>query len=182
MKKMCKCHGVSGSCTMKICWQVMPEFRLIANSLLDSYNDAERVKLDRRKTGFRLRRMHSTNDKNEFNHLKLRKPRKDDMVFLQMPPDFCEKNSKVGALGTRGRRCLMMPKNIRSIISNSSLDSNDDDENRRFNSDSCSSLCCGRGYRTKVVEIAEDCDCQFQWCCSVKCKKCKKKIMEYYCN
>lgn len=48
--------------------------------------------------------------------------------------------------------------------------------------DSCSILCCGRGYNTKKIVIHERCNCKFQWCCNVRCDTCKKVIQEYTCK
>jgi wingless-type MMTV integration site family protein 4 len=164
MKQVCKCHGVSGSCSMKICWQVMPDFRIIGENLVKNLNEALQVNIDRQ--GLKVKRTRSTGLK--------RKPRKDDLVFVLRSPNFCEKNIKIGSLGTKGRRCVLLPRTILFPTNNNSSIAS--------TTESCSRLCCGRGYRTKVVEIEEDCNCQFQWCCQVKCQKCKKRILEYYCN
>jgi len=61
-------------------------------------------------------------------------------------PDFCEKNKTIGVLGVEGRRC---------------------EPNHPTNN--CTTLCCGRDTNTvlKEVEIEE---CEFQWCCSIKCR------------
>ncbi|XP_026677924.1 protein Wnt-2-like [Diaphorina citri] len=33
----CKCHGVSGSCTMKTCWRTLPPFKVIGDALMKKY-------------------------------------------------------------------------------------------------------------------------------------------------
>lgn len=48
--------------------------------------------------------------------------------------------------------------------------------------DSCSILCCGRGYNTKKIVVKERCNCKFHWCCQVKCDVCIKTIEEYTCK
>ena len=178
MKQLCKCHGVSGSCSMKICWQVMPDFRVIGENLMKTFVKASQVSIDRQKMSLKLIRK-PIKKSAEYSNSLMRKPHKDNLVYVSKSSNFCEKNLNVGSLGTRGRKCILIPKASLLLFSNSTS---------QFNSDvnplteSCAHLCCGRGYRTKVVELEEDCNCQFQWCCHVKCDKCKKRIIEYYCN
>lgn len=45
MRPMCKCHGVSGSCTVKICWRRMEEFKRIGEVLYRKFDGATRVML-----------------------------------------------------------------------------------------------------------------------------------------
>ena len=33
LKLVCKCHGVSGSCAVKICWKEVADFRVVGNAL-----------------------------------------------------------------------------------------------------------------------------------------------------
>lgn len=82
--------------------------------------------------------------RNSKNAVKLRSKRnkvrtkkevkKSDLVHVNKSPNFCKHNPKKGILGTKDREC-----------SKSSQDS-----------DSCSSLCCGRGYDTQVRICAVD--------------------------
>ncbi|KAK6180500.1 hypothetical protein SNE40_012645 [Patella caerulea] len=90
---ICKCHGVSGSCSVKICWRKMKTFRAIGTALKNRFDGASLVKMDKRKK--RLKRL---------SRLQKR-PTKKDLVYLQESPDFCEHNLEFGSLGTRGRQC-----------------------------------------------------------------------------
>ncbi|VEL37285.1 unnamed protein product [Protopolystoma xenopodis] len=45
-EKKCKCHGVSGACSLRTCWQRVSSFRRIGNQLKTSYQSAVRVHYD----------------------------------------------------------------------------------------------------------------------------------------
>lgn len=46
--------------------------------------------------------------------------------------------------------------------------------------DSCENLCCGRGYRGKLIEVNSQCRCKFVYCCKVVCDNCisMKQVFE----
>lgn len=43
MRQECKCHGMSGSCTVKTCWMRLPNFRLVGDNLKDRFDGASLV-------------------------------------------------------------------------------------------------------------------------------------------
>lgn len=43
MRQECKCHGMSGSCTVKTCWMRLPIFRVVGDNLKDRFDGASRV-------------------------------------------------------------------------------------------------------------------------------------------
>lgn len=117
---------------------------MIGSELRTKYVSATQVRLQRRLAQLQPRKI----EQKSFNIT--------DLVYLQTSPSYCEKNLRLGSLGTQGREC--------------------------HDANSCSVLCCDRGYETIVSTIEEDCDCQFHWCCEVRCKRCVKKIERRFCK
>jgi wingless-type MMTV integration site family, member 7 len=49
--------------------------------------------------------------------------------------------------------------------------------------DGCTSLCCGRGYVTKLFHRTWQCNCKFVWeHMNVKCDICNERTEEYFCK
>jgi len=92
MKVTCKCHGVSGSCSLITCWQQLAPFRKVGDYLQSKYSAATRVRSTR---SGRLK-VHRRN---------LRIPTANDLVFIKQSPDYCHSNHTIGSLGTTGRVC-----------------------------------------------------------------------------
>jgi hypothetical protein len=159
---MCKCHGISGSCSSKICWRAVASFREVGDTLKDKFDGASRVR-------FKLGRRHfSVSGSLSMQRLlplrpadrRQKRPTADDLVYIEDSPDYCENDAATGSIGTAGRLC-----------------------NRTSHStDGCQLMCCGRGYKTLVETTVEDCSCTFVWCCRVDCQKCRKTSHRHYCN
>lgn len=83
-------------------------------------------------------------------------PSKQDLVYTEESPNFCNISIKIGSLGTKGREC---------------------DPNSN-NTNGCDHLCCERGFHQETIDFDVNCKCVFKWCCEVVCSKCpqKKKI------
>ena len=93
MQPVCKCHGLSGSCTTKTCWQTMPGFRAIGTRLKDRFDGASKVI-----------------GSNEGKSLlpdgdRIKPPGSEDIVYTDRSPNFCVLNKRFGSLGTKGRIC-----------------------------------------------------------------------------
>ncbi|OWF36235.1 protein Wnt-7b-like isoform X1 [Mizuhopecten yessoensis] len=151
----CKCHGVSGACSLKTCWTTLPSFRRIGEHLYKKYNKSKMVvpyyatrnRIPTFLTLKRSKRAHA-------------KPRRSDLVYLKKSPNYCDFNSSTGSLGTVGRKC-----------------------NRTSSgTDGCDLMCCGRGYNTHQYTKTDQCHCKFHWCCYVQCRECSERTEEYACK
>uniref|UniRef100_A0AAQ4QHI6 Protein Wnt n=1 Tax=Gasterosteus aculeatus aculeatus TaxID=481459 RepID=A0AAQ4QHI6_GASAC len=93
MRTECKCHGLSGSCTLRTCWKKMPHFREVGDRLLERFNGASKVM--------------GGNDGKTLIPVgqNIKPPDKQDLIYSDESPDFCLPNRKTGSLGTRGRMC-----------------------------------------------------------------------------
>lgn len=148
----CKCHGTSGSCALKTCWQELSAFRKVGDKIKENYDTAMQVSFNKAGTGLR-NTMRSKRSKRRAN--------KEELIYITPLPDYCDSNNATSVTEmTQGREC-----------------------NPRSNkADSCTSLCCGRGYQRKTVVVKEQCNCKFEWCCFAKCEECRKEVEKFYCR
>ncbi len=93
MEIKCKCHGVSGSCTSKVCWNSMTKFRLVGKQIYSRYQQAYHMRYSKKRKQLRPIQERS------------QKPTSADLVYLRSGPDYCEPNKRHGSLGTHGRFC-----------------------------------------------------------------------------
>ncbi|CAL4066682.1 unnamed protein product [Meganyctiphanes norvegica] len=86
----CKCHGVSGSCSLITCWQQLAPFRETGDFLKEKYDGATEVKINRR-------------GKLQVKFAQFNVPTAEDLVYLEDSPDYCTRSNV--SLGTTGRYC-----------------------------------------------------------------------------
>ncbi|KAG8201598.1 hypothetical protein JTE90_012673 [Oedothorax gibbosus] len=88
----CKCHGVSGSCSLVTCWQQLAPFREVGDYLKDKYDGATEVKINHR-------------GKLQIRNPRYNLPTAEDLVYIDESPDYCVPNELTGSWGTEGRVC-----------------------------------------------------------------------------
>ncbi|GAB6029241.1 Protein Wnt-5b [Chamberlinius hualienensis] len=88
----CKCHGVSGSCSLITCWQQLVSFREVGDVLKDKYDGATEVRINKR-------------GKLQLANPRFNVPTAEDLVYMDESPDYCTRNLSVGSIGTKGRVC-----------------------------------------------------------------------------
>ncbi|KAM9579668.1 protein Wnt-5b isoform 1-T1 [Guaruba guarouba] len=88
----CKCHGVSGSCSLKTCWLQLADFRKVGDLLKEKYDSAAAMRISRK-------------GKLELVNSRFNMPTQEDLVYVDPSPDYCLRNETTGSLGTQGRLC-----------------------------------------------------------------------------
>lgn len=148
MRQECKCHGMSGSCTVRTCWMRLPSFRTVGDFLKDRFDGASRVVYANKGSN---RASHRADPRHlEPENPAHKPPSAMDLVYFEKSPNFCSYNGKTGTLGTSGRTCNSSSPGL----------------------DGCELLCCGRGFKTRTESVTERCHCTFHWCCHVSCLNC----------
>ena len=171
---VCKCHGVSGSCTTRTCWHKLPPFRRVGDFIKRKFQNA--LFVESHNGALRMTSSATVvNDQSKApNSATLRARRNDplmpirptDLIFLAPTGDTCWQN---GTSLVEGRRCIPARKKRAT---------SPPEETR-----SCSVLCksCGLRVVSSVVQVDEHCGCKFQWCCAVKCKRCSQPTEIFQC-
>ncbi|CAH1176102.1 unnamed protein product [Phaedon cochleariae] len=187
MRQECKCHGMSGSCTVRTCWMRLPPFRVIGDYLKDRFDGAShitaangghsrnnkahtnRVPKHPKMNSIMSNSIHAKRENRRRQHKygfqlkpfnpEHKPPGLKDLVYYEMSPGFCERNPKLGIQGTHGRLCNDTSMGV----------------------EGCDIMCCGRGYRTQEIVVVERCNCTFHWCCEVKCDVCRTKKTIHTC-
>jgi wingless-type MMTV integration site family protein 7 len=200
VKIICKCHGVSGSCTARTCWTSQPELRLVAEYLALSYGRALQVEPVRGRRAMRplflkLRRSApATNARTGPDYP--RKPSVRRLVFLIRSPDYCDANERLGASGISGRLCGVQS----SSSSSGGVGGGHDTDSRwtkwfqpaattaatatevAFPVNDCEAMCCGRPVDERHLVTVGRCHCRFHWCCWVTCETCRDVRTELTCR
>ncbi|XP_071448624.1 protein Wnt-10a [Hetaerina americana] len=131
-------------------------------------------------------------EEEEEERLRRSHPHPEDLLYFERSPNFCEASSV--SPGTSGRRCVAgrrRPKREQKGLKGGGVNNSHDGGGRRPGGaagrsegggeedadgpDSCSSLCCGRGYNVVRQKRTERCGCRFQWCCNVVCSNCTRE-------
>ena len=143
LKRRCRCHGMTGSCSTKTCSQRIGDFKEIGNYLKRKYRHAKLAR-------------YSNKRKLQFNTAKGFRPvrvKHNSLLYMVASPNYCVKNLALGSLGVLGRVC---PKSETSSDQCESL---------------CKS--CGLQPREVVQYKTVKCHCKFHWCCKVRCQWCR---------
>ena len=148
------CNGATAGCTVKYCHRRIVRLSEISAKLIKKYDSALKGTPDivTQKVTFSFDNRHVTN-----NGYEIDSSATDSLVYLDKSEDNCAKVD--GYYKTMGRECVL-------------------EEGR---TDSCSKLCCGRGYKKTLVEVESSCNCSFIYCCEVKCETCKSERQIYEC-
>ena len=145
MEKVCKCVGISGSCDTQCCYKILRPLRVSIDWLQNQYISAKKVKPSSRP------KRDGTSDL--VTAIGAQTPAKTDLIYLVESPSYCRFNNNTMSLGTTDRIC----------------------NSTSLGNDNCNIMCCGRGFSNHLVEEDKYCNCKFNWCCEVKCDKCRRK-------
>lgn len=160
MKVKCKCHGTSGACQVRTCWNVLPNLSEVGDYLRRQYRDAAKV---------------GAMSAIESNPVSLRKElmaiNPNKLVFIDASPDYCYEHPHLGINGTLNRTC----SEPRYPTAGGGIS--------RSERESCNKLCTKCGYKIKREKtiVEKQCDCRFLYCCDVKCSKCAVEEETFRC-
>ncbi|MEQ2202463.1 hypothetical protein XENOCAPTIV_001211 [Xenoophorus captivus] len=107
MRKVCKCHGVSGSCSIQTCWMQLADFREVGNYLRIKHQHARKLEMDKKP----MKAGNSAGSRRAIAHA-FRGISRTELVYLEDSPNYCIKNQSLGVQGTEGRECLKGHRNM----------------------------------------------------------------------
>ncbi|XP_052285107.1 protein Wnt-9a-like isoform X2 [Dreissena polymorpha] len=199
VKTRCKCHGISGSCTVRTCWRQLATFLDIGNILKAKYENSYKV-------------LTFTNDATGkspiSNDVTLENNSGNIVRPLQLKELTGDNRTDRGTVNNRFRKSKS--KRDRTSVQTSNKNRNSDGDiapssnsmvhledsptyceaspyskgtrGRVCDKTSCDVMCCGRGYNIRSTIVRRACQCQVHWCCYVDCKQCINEEEVFLCK
>ncbi|WAR10005.1 WNT9A-like protein [Mya arenaria] len=203
----CKCHGISGSCTVRTCWRQLATFLEVGNVLKEKYENSYKVvTFTNDATGKSTTSDDITLENNSGNilhPLQLKQELNDNRTDR-------DKNSIKSNRKSKSKRDRKSSSNVRDSRSRSHRNRRDDitispranlmvhlensptfcdagpyskgTSGRVCDKSDCDVMCCGRGYNIRSAVVRRACQCQVHWCCYVDCKQCVSEEEKLICK
>lgn len=193
MKKLCKCHGVSGSCQLQTCWMRVADFNVVGAYLKDAYRKAIKVSsngnnniVGRIKRGLThqltVGSISSSPNVNSHSNIDFDLSLEDrvhpetpsavtisnefelpivKLAYTEDSPNYCSQNVTLGRICSKRKGDDVSPEERRS----------------------CKQLCkrCGLRVKRQKKKVTRQCNCRFEWCCTVHCDVCETEEETYTC-
>ena len=93
-RKVCKCHGASGSCQLRTCWKELLKFTKVAEMLKEKYDNAAQVT-------YLNNTLQPIGAGSRFREAPV------ELAFFESSPNYCHENRATGFPGMRGRQCVV---------------------------------------------------------------------------
>lgn len=90
MIKQCRCHGISGSCSVQTCWMRLAPFSEVAKALKQQYYNAIQVQFENAPYDVTM----GNNTKIPIE--KIQKTNSDQLLYLDESPDYCNPDELTG--------------------------------------------------------------------------------------
>lgn len=166
MELACRCHGLSGSCSVKTCWRKLPTNYQIGDLIKKKYDNAVKVRVSH--DDYRPATLYYQDTAT----LQIVSPSENRLVYLEEATDYCQHRVNF----TRGRQCLptaFLEEQKRDQVKYSSM---------QEHFAPCEEFCCNGEFEQEITTVSELCNCRFVWCCDVVCEKCMTNVTKYHCT
>lgn len=185
MELTCRCHGYSGSCSLKTCWRELPTTYDVSDVLKEKYDEAVQVEVSIPRDGSPASLRYRDPVTNQYTY-----PPGNSLVYVERSDDFCSMTGNF----TRNRHC-MPEENLPASAAPGSGSSGSSGSVGVYAPGTdlreiamaehfppCETFCCNGQYVEEVKTISQTCNCRFVWCCDVVCDTCMYNVTEYRCT
>ena len=189
MKTRCKCHGISGSCTVRTCWRQLSTFLNIGNILKDKYENSYKIiTYTNHATGKSALSEEITLENSVGNVVRPTQlqnyisPHKSGRVRKHRKSKRDKNTSNDKTIDSFAPRSNLMVHLEDSPTFCDASPFTPGTRGRVCDRSNCDVMCCGRGYNRRLVMVKRACQCQVHWCCYVDCKQCTNEEEVFLCK
>lgn len=188
---MCRCHGLTASCTMKVCWNNMPLFSDVSKRLTKKYKSAIRVSLDRNENELVPKQHRRKRKRKMRRNIRSARKRTGHKRYINRPR-LRNRISSESVSNKHARRKLTdeslvythrSPKFCSTSPSKGSFGTRGRlcDPLISAGWGSCKYMCCKRGFKASNLVERKPCRCRLRGCCTLDCDECTESKTVYHC-